>query len=66
MRQTKKHMNTIDETQYFKLWGPLKLRLAQKNEAKNLWNKHIKWGSQNVRKDETKKKRETKFDKTHY
>ena len=36
MRQTKKHMNTFDKTLYFKLWKPLKLRLAQKNEAKNL------------------------------
>jgi hypothetical protein len=29
-------MSTTDETQYFGLWRPLKLRLAQKNEAKNL------------------------------
>jgi hypothetical protein len=66
MRQTKQHMRTLVETQYFGLWRPLKLRLSQKNEAKNLWNKHIKWGAQNVRKNDTKKKRETKFDKTHY
>jgi hypothetical protein len=57
MRQTKKHMRKLVETQYFGLWRPLKLRLTQKNEAKNLWNKHIKWGAQNVRKDERKEKR---------
>ena len=34
MRQTKKHMNTINETQYSPRYEPLKLRLAQKNEAK--------------------------------
>jgi hypothetical protein len=54
MRQTKKHMKTINETQYYTRYEPLKLRLAQKNEAKNLWNKHIKWCSQNVRKNDTK------------
>jgi hypothetical protein len=59
-------MRTSVETQYYTRYEPLKLRLAQKNEAKNLWNKHIKWGAQNVRKNDTKKKRETKFDKTHY
>jgi hypothetical protein len=36
MRQTKKHMTTINETQYNSRYEPLKLRLAQKNEAKNL------------------------------
>jgi hypothetical protein len=36
MRQTKKHMRTLVETQYYTRYEPLKLRLAQKNEAKNL------------------------------
>jgi hypothetical protein len=34
IRQTNKHMNKYVKTQYFGLWKPLKLRLAQKNEAK--------------------------------
>jgi hypothetical protein len=36
MRQTKKHMTTINETQHNTKYEPLKLRMAQKNEAKNL------------------------------
>jgi hypothetical protein len=34
MRQTKQHMRAPVETQYFELWRPLKMGLAQKNEAK--------------------------------
>ena len=32
MGQTKKPMSTLDETQYLDPYGPLKLRLAQKND----------------------------------
>ena len=35
MGQTKKHMSTLDETQYFGLYGPLKFRLAHENDIKN-------------------------------
>jgi len=34
MGQTKKHMSTLDETQYWDQWGPLKLGLAQKIDVK--------------------------------
>jgi hypothetical protein len=34
MERTKKHMTTLDETQYWDLWGALKLGLAQKKDVK--------------------------------
>ena len=34
MGQAKKYMSTLDETQYWDLWGPMKWGLAQKKDVK--------------------------------
>jgi hypothetical protein len=38
MVQTKKYMNTLDETQFWDEWGALKLRLAQKKQRKKIYS----------------------------